>query len=305
MILDDYNQLTKNSLHIKGIIIFILITIIWGATLPLMEKTVDSLSPSVMIATRFSVAALIFSINLRHLNKLLLRDGLILGFLFFVYLATETTALETVHANRAAFIVSLSAILVPLFGWLLGKYLPLKTFLSAGIAVIGIGIMFWGERVLGIGDLLMLGDAFLYAGYTLVLERITKRHPSLSLTSVQLVVIAVLGILWSNTQLIKEFETINQNWSVILFLGLVGTAIVIWLQTLAQKWIRSEEVALLSTLEPIFSAIFSFWLLGEQLGISGCIGATLVLSAIVLSQSFENSEPNIEIIETNSGTSEA
>jgi drug/metabolite transporter (DMT)-like permease len=290
MKLDDYNQPTQKNLHIKGIILFVIINIIWGTTFPLIEKTVGSLSPSVLIATRFAVAALFFSVNLRRLNALLLRDGLVLGLLFFVYLATETIALESIHANRAAFIVSLSAILVPLLGLLLGRRLPLKTFVAAGLALIGIGVMSWEGGVLGIGELLMFGDAILYAVYTLVLERVAKNHPSLSLTSVQLLVIAVLGALWSSSEIVQQFETIGENWAVILYLGLIATAIVVWLQTLAQQWIRSDEAALLYTLEPIFSAIFSFWLLGEQLGIGGFIGAALVLSAMVLSQSHQDSQ---------------
>ncbi|AFZ56199.1 DMT family transporter [Anabaena cylindrica FACHB-243] len=277
-------KLTQNHLRIQGIILFVIINIIWGTTFPLIEKTVGSLSPSVLIATRFCVAALLFSGNLRGLNKLILRDGLLLGLVFFAYLAIETIALESIHANRAAFIVSLSAILVPLLGSFFGRRLPGKTFFSAGLAVIGIGVMFWGGGVLGIGDLLMLGDAVLYAVYTLILEQIAPRHPSLSLTSIQLFVIAILGALWSNTSLIDEMNIINENWGVIFYLGLVATAIVIWLQTVAQQWIRSEEAALLYTLEPIFSAIFSFLILGEQLGLSGFIGATFVLSAIVFSQ---------------------
>ncbi|MBD2691847.1 DMT family transporter [Anabaena catenula FACHB-362] len=294
--LDTYtHQFTQNNLRIKGIILFVIINIIWGSTFPLIENTVNSLSPSVLISMRFTVAAIFFSVNLRRLNKLMLRDGLLLGLLFFAYLAIETIALESIHANRAAFIISLSAILVPLLGLFLGQHLPLKTFLSAGLAIFGIGVIFWGEGVLGIGDLLMLVDAIVYAIYTLILEQIAPRHPSLSLTSVQLVVVAILGALWSNTQLVEEFNTINENWSVILYLGLVATAIVTWLQTLAQRWIRSEEAALLYTLEPIFAAIFSFWLLGEQLGISSLIGATFVLSAIVLGQNSQDFEPYTEV----------
>lgn len=294
MELDDYNQPTQNTLRVRGIILFILISIIWGTTFPLIEKMVGSLSPSVLIATRFAVAASVFSVNLRRLNALLLRDGLVLGLLLFVILATETIALKSIHANRAAFIISLSAILTPLLGLLLGRRLLLRTFLAASLAVIGIGVMSWGGEALGIGDLLMFGDAVLYAVYTLVLERVAQNHPSLSLTSVQLFVIAVLGALWSSSELVQQLETIGKNWSVIVYLGLVATAIVIWLQTLAQRWIRSDEAALLYTLEPIFSAIFSFWLLGEQLGVSGFIGATFVLSAMIVSQSHQNFEPDSE-----------
>jgi drug/metabolite transporter (DMT)-like permease len=178
MKLDGCDQVRQKNLHIKGIILFVLINIVWGTTFPLVEKTLSSLEPSVLTTTRFAVAALVLSVNLRGLNAVLLRDGLILGVLFFVYLATETIALESIHANQAAFIVSLSAILVPLMGLLLGRQLQPKIFLSTGIALIGIGIMFWTAGVLGIGEVLMFGDAILYAVYTLVLERVAQRHSS-------------------------------------------------------------------------------------------------------------------------------
>ena len=50
-----------------------------------------------------------------------LRDGAILGLLLFASLATQAIALETISANRAAFIASLNVILVPLLGQLLGQ----------------------------------------------------------------------------------------------------------------------------------------------------------------------------------------
>ncbi|MEH2290976.1 EamA family transporter [Nostoc sp.] len=78
-------------------------------------------------------------------------------------------------------------------------------------------------------------DAFVYAVYILFLERVTSRHPIFTLTSVQLLFIATVGILWSNTQIFNQFELIQQYWGVILYLGLLATAAVIWLQTLAQQ----------------------------------------------------------------------
>jgi EamA-like transporter family len=57
-----------------------------------------------------------------------------------------------------------------------------------------------------------------------------------------------------------------------------------WLQAIAQRSVSAFEAALFYSLEPVFAAIFSFLLLGEKLGISGLIGATFVLVAMVLSQ---------------------
>lgn len=285
----------KNTLHLKGIMLLILVNVISATTFPLTKDIVSDLSPSTLIASRFVIAAGVFTLNLRNLNALLVRDGIFLGLLLFFFLAIETIALKTIPANRAAFIGSLNALIVPLLGWLSGQRVPLKTFLAAGVAVIGIGVMFWEGGELGIGDVLMFVDAFVYAAYILFLERVASRHPTLTLTSVQLLFIATIGVLWSNTQIFSQFEVIRQHWGAILYLGLLATAAVIWLQTMAQQWVSSDEAALLFTLEPLFATIFSFWLLGEHLGIRGLIGAILVLVALVLSQSPQKIEPEAKV----------
>ncbi|WP_414585754.1 DMT family transporter [Scytonema sp. PCC 10023] len=286
---------TENFLRVKGIISLIFINLIGATTFPLTKDIVSSMNPSGLIATRFLLAAGVFIIHLRNLNALLLRDGMVLGLLFFFYLTTETIALKTIPANRAVFIVSLSALIVPLLGWLSGQRVLLKTFLAAGVAALGIGIMFWEGGELGMGDLLMFGGAVLYALYTLFLEKVTLRHPTLSLTSIQLLFIGGLGALWSNSQVLTQFEAISQHWKPILYLALFATAAVIWLQTLAQRWVSASEAALIYTIEPVFSAIFSFWLLGEHLGIRGLIGGFFVLAALFLNQSQNKDEPDTEV----------
>jgi drug/metabolite transporter (DMT)-like permease len=285
----------ENTLRFKGLMLLILVNVISATTFPLIKDIVSSLSPSTLIATRFVIAAAVLAVNLRNFNAVLFRDGTVLGLFLFLFLAIETIALKTIPANRAAFIGSLNALIVPLLAWLSGQRVPLRAFLAAGVAVIGIGVMFWEGGELGIGDVLMFVDAFIYAGYIIFLDRVAPRHSTLTLTSVQLLFIAALGLLWNNTQILHQFEVIQQHWGVILYLGLLATAAVIWLQTLAQQWVSAEETALLYTLEPLFATIFSFWLLGEHLGIRGLIGAILVLVALVLSQSPEKIEPEAKV----------
>lgn len=291
---------TGNALHFKGIILLVLINLVGATTFPLTKDIVSSISPSALIATRFAIASGVFAVNLRNLNAILVRDGVVLGLLFFFYLGIETIALQTIPANRAVFIASLSALIVPLLGWLSGQRVLLKTFLAAGVAVIGIGVMFWEGGELKIGDLLMFVDAFVYAGYTLFLEQAAPRHSPLTLTSVQLLLIATLGVVWSNSEIVQQWEAISQHWGGILYLGLVATTALIWLQTLAQRWVSAHETALLYTLEPLFAVFFSFWLLGEHLGVRGFMGAVLVLAALLMSQNFSKNEPQTDLKPQNS-----
>ena len=93
---------------------------------------------------------------------------------------------------------------------------------------------------------------------------------------------AILGIIWATPQLIGQVEEITNNFSVLLYLGLVVTATPVWTQAMAQRWVKAHEAALMYTLEPVFAAVFSFLLLKEELTARGLVGAGLVLAATVL-----------------------
>lgn len=286
MTIDLNNDSQKSpNLHAWGIAVLLVVTLIWGTSYPLLKGAVSSLSPPAIFATRFAVAALPFTPYLRFLNLRLLRDGVFLGLIIFSTLTLQTVGLETTSANRAAFIASFNVILVPLLGQLLGRQVFLKTYLAAGIAIIGVGVMCWESGQIVIGDLLMLGNAFLYSIYILMLESITSRHPILPLTAIQLWVITVVSLIWGAPDLVRQHSAISATIGVILYLGLVDTAATIVLQVVAQRWVNAYQTALMYTLEPIFAAVFSFLLLGEKLGVRGLIGATLVLVAMVFGQS--------------------
>jgi drug/metabolite transporter (DMT)-like permease len=278
----------QKASHIQGLILLVVITLIWGTTFPLVEYVVNGISPAALIAVRFAVASVIFLPQLRNINAKLLKDGLLLGLLLFSSFATQAIALQTIHANRAAFIASLNTILVPLLGLLLGQRLRPKTFLAAFLAFSGIGVMSWESGALVIGDLLMFCEAFVYSIYLLALESATRHHPSQALTAIQLWVVTVLGALWVGPELVGQLEVIHNNLPVIIYLGVIATAGSTWLQAIAQVSVSAFDAAIFYTLEPVFATIFSFLLLGQKLGISGLIGATLVLVAMVLSQTKVN-----------------
>ena len=135
--------------HTQGILLLVVVTMLWGTTFPLVKQTVVNISPGALIAIRCSLAAVAFAPHLRDLNARLVRDGALLGLLLFSSLATQSLALESISANRGAFIASLNVILVPLLGQLLGQRLLLGTFLAAGLALSGIGVNVlggWGAK---------------------------------------------------------------------------------------------------------------------------------------------------------------
>ncbi|MBW4696185.1 MAG: DMT family transporter [Lyngbya sp. HA4199-MV5] len=271
-------------LHTRGILLLVATTLVWGTTFPVVKETVVSISPMALIAVRFLLAALVFLPWLRRINARLLRDGVLLGIAYLASYITLTIGVETISAGRAAFVLSLNVILVPLFGLFLGRRLKRMAVYAAGLAIAGIGIMSWEGGGLSIGDFWVMGGALSYAVYILLLEAATLRHPPLALSAVQLVLVAGVTTIWAAPAIVVEWDAIASHWGQLLYLGLVVTATTTITQAIAQQWVSAHETALLYTLEPVFAAIFSFWLLGEQFGVRGLLGAGLVLIAMVLSQ---------------------
>lgn len=274
----------SNLLHTRGILLLVATTLVWGTTFPVLKETVVNISPMVLIAMRFLLAALVFLPWLRRINARLVRDGALLGIAYLASYITLTVGVETISAGRAAFVLSLNVILVPLLGLFLGRRLERTTVYAAGLAIAGIGIMSWEGGGFSMGDLWVIGGALSYAIYILLLEAATLRHPPLALSAVQLVLIAGVSTLWAAPAMVAQWDAIAAHWGQLLYLGLLVTAATTITQAVAQQWVSAHETALLYTLEPVFAAIFSFWLLGEQFGIRGLMGAGLVFMAMVLSQ---------------------
>jgi len=274
----------EKSKHSRGILLLILTTILWGTSFPLLKQVIGEVPPAVILAVRSTIAAAVFIPWLRKLDTALIRDGALLGVLYFAECATALMGLETISANRSAFIISFNVILVPIFAACLGKKLPFQVICAAGLAIAGISILSWEGGGWDKGDWLTLGCAIGVATYILTLEVMSPRHATLPLVAVQLSIVALLSLAWAAPQMAGQLSAITQHSSTFLYIGLLVTATPIWTQAIAQRWVAAHEAALIYTLEPIFAGIFSFWLLGEQLGIRGFVGATLVLTATFWSQ---------------------
>ena len=52
----------------------------------------------------------------------------------------------------------------------------------------------------------------------------------------------------------------------------------------AQKIVTASQTAIFFSLEPLFAALFSWYLIGEKIGLYGVIGGTIIVVAIIISE---------------------
>ena len=77
------------------------------------------------------------------------------------------------------------------------------------------------------------------------------------------------------------------NWPVfagLVYLGVVATAGMLFLQAIAQRHVSAEKAALVYAMEPIFAAMFAWLWLNELLTLQASVGAAMVVLAVVMSE---------------------
>ncbi|AFV76901.1 putative permease, DMT superfamily [Thermus oshimai JL-2] len=264
-----------------GLLALNLLTLLWGTTFVVVKGAVGEMAPSLLVFLRFLVASLFFLPIALRLPKGVWGAGLELSFWLLLGYASQAVGLLHTSASRSAFITALNVVLVPLLLGLVGRRLGLPVWLSALLALLGVGLLSYDPKQppLNVGDLWTLLTALTYALYIVRLEVYAKAFPSLPLTAVQVLGTTLLALLW----VLWEGPALHGvPWGAVLYLGVVATALTTWLQTWGQRYVPAPQAAVLYTLEPVWATLFAFLLLGERLGPSGALGALLVVLATLL-----------------------
>jgi drug/metabolite transporter (DMT)-like permease len=260
-----------------GLFALNLLTLLWGTTFVVVKEAVETMPASALVFLRFLVASLFFLPWLVRLPRGAFGPGMELAFWLLLGYASQAIGLQYTSASRSAFITALNVVLVPLLLSLGGRRVG-RAGRAALLAFLGVGLLSYDPKQppLNVGDLWTLATAVTYALYIVRLEVHAKAIPSLPLTAVQVVGTALLAWPWALGEggLSREVP-----WGAVLYLGVVATALTTWLQTWGQRHVPAPQAAVLYTLEPVWATLFAFALLGERLGLTGVLGASLVILA--------------------------
>ncbi len=266
--------------RLSGALVLVFLTLIWGSSFAVIRGAVAGFPPSLLVFLRFVVAALVLLPWIVRRRGFALA-GIELGFWLVLGYGTQAVGLVETTAGRSAFITALSVVLVPVFAGALGRPVPRRVWVGAGLAILGVGLLTYDGSPPNRGDLWTLGTAVTYAILILRLEDYARRLSVGGLTAAQ-----VLGVLaWSAVWLgLERPAPAAVPWPAVVYLGVVATALATWLISLGQSRVSAGEAAVIYALEPVWAAIFAYFLLGEALGPRGLLGGALVLAATLYSQ---------------------
>ncbi len=263
----------------------LLTTIVWGATFPATKAALEQISPLSFLFLRFLLGMIVvlgvLLLGRRRLAKdsFTLRISLIAtGWLFLGYVL-QTVGLRFTTASNSAFITVLYVVFVPLYLRRLGVH----TWVSNGIALVGLWFLVRPTASANLGDLLTLGSAAAFAAHMVCLERYTRVADSVSLFAWQLLfmTLAMLGTMWWEHPAASMFEPTR-----VLIIGLVVTGVLATgafaVQMWAQRLLPAQQVALLFAAEPAVAAWLAWYFLGETLDTQGWFGSAMILGGVLL-----------------------
>jgi drug/metabolite transporter (DMT)-like permease len=277
--------------YIQADLALVGITFIWGSTFTIVKRSLAQVSPVFFVAIRFWVAAVILSIampgQLKQIPRKAICQGFILSLMLLGGFVFQTLGLRNTNPSYSAFITSLSVLLVPLVGFLLFRHRPRpQTLAGVILATFGLFLMLVHEAELNLkkGDLLTLVCAILFAFHILLLGRFVTISDFKQLALVQIFFTALLC-----TILVPVLETPFVTWDggllfSLFVTGVLATALALFVQTWAQRLTTAYHAALIFSLEPLFAALFAYWILGQVLTSREWLGSTLILAGILISE---------------------
>mmetsp|Transcript_12093 Transcript_12093/g.22627 ORF Transcript_12093/g.22627 Transcript_12093/m.22627 type:complete len:500 (+) Transcript_12093:125-1624(+) len=264
--------------------------------------------------------------------------GFELGTYLFMGNCLQVVGLESIPADRAAFLVQLTTIMVPLLQATFARdisLIPTTTWVACILAFAGVIIMGFDRPDLedivredffqsiggmmshdGVsfsgGDTLIILAALCYSMHVIRLGKYAKLTNPLELAASKATVEAVLSVAlvlgfiaipsWTGdtdipTFVQNESRNIQTYFSQLQFAinegtfpsdgflmaivasfwtGLVTCAYTIYAQSFGQRRVEPTDANLIYTMQPVFSAIFAWALLGEKLGTFGYAGAAFI-----------------------------
>lgn len=291
----------------KSEAILILVTLLWGATFVVVKEALNDISSMAFIAIRFIIAGIIllpFMLK-KKFSKETTFAGILLGFLLFMGFATQTVGLKFTSATKSGFLTGTAVIMIPLLQIIIEKRSPTKGVIIGTILVL-IGVSFLssgGSSILNlfqdistnfnIGDGLTLICALFFALYIIYLDVETSKYDFWMLLFLQIITTAVLSFIFLFIFSTAKLESIEINWtknliSAIIYTSIFATLITTALQTKYQKNVTPAKAGIIFSFEPIWAALFAFFLLGEKITNFGYLGAGLIILGLVVSELYES-----------------
>ena len=297
----DYNQIKPwklmNRFRTYGAVV--LSMIFWSFSFIWFKVANQNFSPITIVFIRLVLAVIILSSYLAITGKFMKirkedRKLFLMLAVFepFLYFLGESHGLTYVSSTMGSVIISTIPVLATLGAWLFFKE-RLKVINYIGIILSFAGILVFvlnrdGSISFNMKGLALLGLAvFSAVGYNLTLSRLVGSYSPAYIVNVQNVIGAVLFLpvflIFDLKNFVGETHTLK-SYIPILELSLFASCGAFILFAYSVRNIGITKANVFTNCIPVFTAFFSFLLLGDRLTFQNIVGMVIVVAGLFLAQ---------------------
>ena len=272
--------------------LIVLQSLVYGFGDPISKLAFEVTPVYTMMTVRyliaFAVSFLVFHKRIsRTVRTVPVKAWLIPGVCISLHYILNNVALALTDATSVAFLRSLSIVITPAFAFLVYRtnykwqHIVLQILVLPGMYLLCVR---GGLSGIGTGEAVALVAAFMSAGALVFSKRYLDMVDPVSMTALMAgcsAGIALIGSLIFEGGIRLETTT-PQAWAIILYLAIACTFLGYLMQNLALTRISDRSVALIQSLCPVMTAVFSFFLLGETLSTAGMAGAGIIVVSVAL-----------------------
>ncbi len=268
------------------VIALLLVTAAWGSTFVLLREATTRVPAADYLAVRFALATVVLA-AMRPRGLVVMPTGMrrravLLGLLFAAGNLLLTVGLASTSASASGFITGMYVVFTPMFGaLLLRERITRSVMIAVALAATGLALIALTGTSVGVGELVTLVGAAMFALHILGLGRWADARYAVELAMIQSATTAVLSGLFA----LPGGITLPQgraDWLVMIYTAVVVGAVTMLLQTWAQARIHPSRAAVIMTLEPVWAAVFAIGVGAESFTWRLGIGGALVLTAMYL-----------------------
>jgi drug/metabolite transporter (DMT)-like permease len=289
-------------LNALGVIAGLAAASIWGGMYVVSKVVLDIIPPFALLSVRLILgsACLLIVVLARGgfaMSRQRALQATAVGFVGFgvsVGLQFVGTWLST--AANAALVTSASPAFILLFGaWLLKERITVWRLLALGLATLGV-LAVVDPRAADLGSSMFLGNlALVGASITWGLYSVLVKITSRDVPVLEVSFFALLGGLPLSFPLgLLEASQIELGAITpavilgVLYLGVVSTALAMYLWNKSLSLLDAGLVSLLFFAQPVVGAGLGATLLGEELGFGFWLGAVLIAAGLLISARVES-----------------
>nr|WP_235620084.1 DMT family transporter [Trichlorobacter lovleyi] len=273
-----------------GRVLFFLVltTFFWGGSFLFTKIGVREVPPPFFVLLRFSLASVVMGLlclpRLGRLNRQTILRGTIVGLALGITNLTFVVGVQGTSISRAGVINNLFVLFIPLIARIAWKD-RIGGINTAGIGLASLGIALLaggGGEGFNRGDMISTLCAFFIAIHIITVSRVLKDEDVWLVSFVQFCVVALMAAVITLVVPTPPFSLGLTSLATIIYCAILPTVVCFTLQNRYQRYVTPTQAGLIYTLDPVWSLLAGFAVLGERLTTREWYGCGLIFLAVLI-----------------------